>query len=367
MSIRPTLRSAVSLLGSFTVVACSAGTSGQSQGNGGSSASGGALQGGAANGGSANGGNSAANGGSANGGASTANGGSSSGGGSSGGSSAANGGSASGGSANGGSANGGAPQGGSGGAGNGGSSSGGVAGGAASGGSGTAGSSASGCAKSGLLFCDDFEKYSAGPAPTTGGWSTSFIGPDTPSIVVDGTTAHSGTRSVVVHAPNTNFQSFIIYHDAAVLPRTQGDFYMRVFVRLGRDMATMHNAYIVLDRFAAPGGGSAVRLGEDTGMLSLTVGGDAQGTLSNAKFSQNQILGPHFVSKTWACLEGYFNSTKPEIDFWLDGAEIADFHHTNWTADAYDTVRLGFEKYAGPELDIWFDDFALGATRVGCN
>ena len=203
--------------------------------------------------------------------------------------------------------------------------------------------------------------------PSGGVWSTSYIGPDAPSISVDATTpAHSGTRSLVVRAPDTNFQSIFNYHDASVLPRAQKEFYLRSYVRMGRDMASGHNAFLILDRMAAPGAGAAVRLGEQAAMLSLTVGGDSHGTLSNSKFSQDQVLGPRFVAQKWACLEGHFNSTRPEIDFWLDGVEIGDFHHTDWPADDYDTIRFGFEKYAGPALEIWFDDIAIAAAPIGC-
>jgi hypothetical protein len=230
----------------------------------------------------------------------------------------------------------------------------------------SAGAPGAGCSASGLLFCDDFEKLAPGPVQNAGPWTTAYIGPDAPTITVDTSTAHSGTHSVKVHAPVTDYQSFLIYHDPAVLPRAQGNFYLRSYVRIGREMSAGHNSYLVFDRTATPGSGAAVRLGEQSQMLSLTVGGDAHGSLSNAKFSQDSVLGPHFTANTWACLEGYFNSTQPEIDFWLDGAEISDFHHTDWPADNYDTLHFGFEKYAGPELDIWFDDIALSATRIGC-
>ncbi|HWA73201.1 MAG TPA: hypothetical protein VG937_12720 [Polyangiaceae bacterium] len=235
-------------------------------------------------------------------------------------------------------------------------------------GSTSGGGAASGCeTRSDLLFCEDFEKGSANAAPSGAMWTTSYIGPDVPRIVIDGATpAHSGKQSASVNAPLSNFQSFLIYHDAAVLPRASGEFYLRVWVRLGRAMADHHNAYLVLDRAASAGSGAAVRLGEQANMLSLTVGGDAHGSLSNQNFSNDQALGAHFVSETWGCLEGYFNSKTPEIDFWLDNREIADFHHKDWPADAYDAVRLGFEKYAGPELSIWFDDFAISSARIGC-
>lgn len=278
----------------------------------------------------------------------------------------------------GGGASGAAQPGGSGGAaagpGGGGSSAGG-AGGTASGGAASGGGSAgtggkgSGCsAQSGLLFCEDFEKGAADAAPSGAMWTTSYIGPDMPRIVVDATSpAHSGKHSVSITAPLTNFQSFLNYHDASVLPRPSGEFYLRVWVRLNRAMADHHNAYLVLDRASAPGAGAAVRLGVQASMLSLTVGGDAHGSLSNANFSNDQMLGPRFTVGTWSCLEGYFNSATPTIAFWLDRAEITDFRHTDWPADAYDTLRFGFEKYAGPELTIWLDDVALGSSRIGCD
>jgi len=37
------------------------------------------------------------------------------------------------------------------------------------------------------------------------------------------------------------------------------------------------------------------------------------------------------------------------------------------TLDTYDSVRFGFEKYAGPAIDIWYDDIAIGTERIGCN
>ena len=57
---------------------------------------------------------------------------------------------------------------------------------------------------------------------------------------------------------------------------------------------------------------------------------------------------------------------RPEIDFWVDGTEVPDLHHTDWPLDNYDSVRFGFEKYAGPGLDVWYDDIAIGTERIGC-
>lgn len=51
----------------------------------------------------------------------------------------------------------------------------------------------------------------------------------------------------------------------------------------------------------------------------------------------------------------------------LDGKTIDDLHHTDWALDAYDTLRFGFEKYAGPVSDVWSDDIAVGTAPLGCN
>jgi hypothetical protein len=123
---------------------------------------------------------------------------------------------------------------------------------------------------------------------------------------------------------------------------------------------------LIADRAAMPGAGNAVRFGEMNAMLSLTVGGDSHGALSNDAYYQDHLLGARFVANTWGCLEGFFKSSPPEIGFWLDEIEVEDFHRSDWPADAYDALRFGFEKYAGPAIEIWFDDIAIGSRRIGC-
>ena len=99
------------------------------------------------------------------------------------------------------------------------------------------------------------------------------------------------------------------------------------------------------------------RFGEDGGFLEYTTLGD-----SNAAHATGVQIPP----ATWTCIEILFDHVKPEIDVWIDGAEIADMHHTNYPLDNYDNVRFGFEKYAGPALEVWYDDIAVGTERIGC-
>ena len=61
-----------------------------------------------------------------------------------------------------------------------------------------------------------------------------------------------------------------------------------------------------------------------------------------------------------------FDASKSEIDVWVDDREIPGLHLTDWKQAVYDTARFGYEKYAGPDADIWYDDIAIGAEHIGC-
>jgi hypothetical protein len=137
-------------------------------------------------------------------------------------------------------------------------------------------------------------------------------------------------------------------------------------MRLGRAMAGGHNSFIIADPFAMPNTGNNVRLGEMNAMLMYTIMGDGHGALSNKNFYTDGKPGVAFAPATWVCLEMLVDRARPEIDVWVDGVEVPDLHHTDWALDNYDTVRFGFEKYAGPGIDIWYDDIAIGTERIGC-
>jgi hypothetical protein len=99
-----------------------------------------------------------------------------------------------------------------------------------------------------------------------------------------------------------------------------------------------------------------------------TVMGDAHGALSNADYYDDGMMpGIQFTPATWTCLEVLLDSSKPEIDVWVDGQEVPDLHHTDFPLDDYDNLRFGFEKYAGAAMDVWYDDIAIGTEPIGCD
>lgn len=215
-------------------------------------------------------------------------------------------------------------------------------------------------ARAGLLFCDDFE----GAGPLSAPWSVALNGNGTVAIDRE-TPAHSGSRSIHVHGDG--FQSLLVFHDPARLPQASGAFYVRVFVRVAQPLSSGHNTFLIADTFSAPGAGNAARLGEMNGMLMMTVGGDAHGYLSNQNYYTDKLPGVVLQPLQYACLEMYFDAPKQEIAVQLDGHALADLRVTGLPHESYDAVRFGFEKYAGPVSDLWYDDIAIGSQPIGCD
>jgi hypothetical protein len=81
----------------------------------------------------------------------------------------------------------------------------------------------------------------------------------------------------------------------------------------------------------------------------------------------------------WYCIEFMFDSAADEARVWLGGQELTDLHVTNWVAPNpqngnnstpipnwapdYQAVRFGWELNGN---NIWFDDIALGYSRITC-
>jgi hypothetical protein len=93
-------------------------------------------------------------------------------------------------------------------------------------------------------------------------------------------------------------------------------------------------------------------------------------------------FGGTVPTKKWACMEWHFKGTATggELELWIDGK--ADGAHVVdkgdgclsnagtggvWLAPTFANARIGYEGYAGSgPIDLWYDDVAIGAARLGC-
>jgi hypothetical protein len=209
----------------------------------------------------------------------------------------------------------------------------------------------------GLIFCDDFESASPGSTPSAAPWSTSMVA-SSGTVTIDGAmSAPGGQRSVHISDSATDYDTLLVLHSSSILPTSGGRFYLRFMARFGSALSSGHNVFVLADLFTAQGQGHNFRFGEDSNYLEYTTLSDA-----NAGHATGLTIAPN----TWTCIEILLDHVKPEIDVWIDGAEIADMHHTDYPLDNYDNVRFGYEKYAGPEMEIWYDDIAIGTQPIGC-
>lgn len=217
-------------------------------------------------------------------------------------------------------------------------------------------------ARSGLSLCESFEDVPSGTVQASSRWAPSIIGEG--SVSVDEGVAHAGKHSLKVHG--SGFSTLLVLSADGVLPAA-GALYVRAFMRLSESLSVGHNTFIIADMKAAPGSGNVFRLGEDYSMLMYTLSGDAHGALSNQNYFNDQRPGAVLPPLAWSCVEVLLDHQKPEVRVWLDETELPDLHHADWPVDAYDAVRFGFEKYAGPESDVWYDDIAIGSAKLGCH
>jgi hypothetical protein len=213
-----------------------------------------------------------------------------------------------------------------------------------------------------LAFCETFEASTPGSAPTQAPWSASVNGDGT--VEVDGSVAHAGKQSLKVHG--SGFSQFLVLSLGNLPAPISGPLHVRAYVRLPDAMTAGHNTFIVADQQASPGTGNAFRLGEMNAMLMYTVSGDTHGALSNQNYYTDHLPGAALTAQSWGCLEITLDPAKPEIAVRLDDQDVPDLHHADFPLDDYDAVRFGFEKYAGPVGDVWYDDIAVSSEPIGC-
>jgi hypothetical protein len=229
-------------------------------------------------------------------------------------------------------------------------------------GAGSAGAASGPCTASGLTFCTDFEDETAGSPPSGAGLGTHLNGSGT--VTVDETTpAHSGTQSVRVNA--TGYQTFLKVSGASLFPPAQQT-YVRVYVRLSAPMTGGHNTYFEAGLDAASDAPFETRVGVMNAMLMINQPDGDRGFLSNQNYYNDMQPGAVIPEATWACVEAYLDPPSSTVDFWLDGVNVPDLHRTDWQQETYDVLRFGYEKYAGPDTVLFYDDIAVGSERIGC-
>lgn len=238
-------------------------------------------------------------------------------------------------------------------------------------------SAGSGCTAAGTVFCDGFEDQAGTvPAGRWGVYSLDCAGSGT--AAVDSTTAHSGVKSVKVDGVD-GYCNHVFIRDAADMGLAGPVWDVRFWVMHTTPLPTGHVTFLAMND--ANAGNTDLRFGGQNGALMWNRQSDDQ-TLpdqSPTGVAQSTAL----PTGTWNCVELQVNGSSGAITTWINGTQIAGLSENGtpvsnvsdqWLAGNGATwrpsltdLKLGWESYGGGGNDtLWFDDVALGTSRIGC-
>jgi hypothetical protein len=190
------------------------------------------------------------------------------------------------------------------------------------------------------------------------------------AIQIDSAQFHGGSKSLHIDGMN-QFHTMAMVTGAPVFPLPAGVLYGRAWLRLAA-VPGGHVSWI--EAGAVANDQAETRIGYNTAnnVSSLNINrwpGDTEQRAPSAQLTAN----------SWYCIEFMFDSTADEARVWLAGQELTDLHVTNWVAPNpqngnnttpipnwapdYQAVRFGWELQGA---SIWFDDIALGYSRINC-
>ena len=229
----------------------------------------------------------------------------------------------------------------------------------------------------GLPLCDDFEAATAGGPPDAATWA--IVSPNcsgTGTIAVDGTQAHSGTKSVKVTGKGGYCNHVFLANTAAVAAAGKS-VYGRFFLRLSDPLGDGHTTLLTMKD--AADGGKDLRMGGQSKIMMWNRESDDATLPELSPTGIGLSVSP--PANAWRCVEFHVDETDGQMQTWIDGAEVAGLHQdgvptqdidkqwlnkVGWKPDLAD-LKLGWESYAGQDMTLWFDDVAIGSARIGCN
>jgi hypothetical protein len=194
------------------------------------------------------------------------------------------------------------------------------------------------------------------------------------TAAIDPGAAHSGTRSLRVDAQG-GYCNHIFVRPKSLTNALPSPLYARVFVKIMNALTDNHVTFAALHD-----------LHEDK---DLRLGGQKQVLIWNRESDDatlpelsptGMMMSAMLTPGTWHCLEWTVNGAARTIETWLDDRAIAGLsadaqptpdvdtqwlRKADWQPQPID-VRLGWESYGNDANTLWFDDFAIGPTRLHC-
>jgi hypothetical protein len=214
-----------------------------------------------------------------------------------------------------------------------------------------------------LFFFDDFE---GGRDPA---WTESHNGNGL--ISLDTSRGANGTASSLRIDGNGVFHTMLqLALPAAV--RQANQFFARAFVRVDQTPGNGH--FVWIEAGTTVNDSHEIRFGSNIGLLQINQFGGPNGGDRDIRDRGRQL-----VASEWHCIEIFFDGAPEAIQVFMDEQETA-LSTSNFTAQRpnsegngaalndwmppFDAIRFGWELQGNT---IWYDEIALGSSRIGCN
>jgi hypothetical protein len=245
-----------------------------------------------------------------------------------------------------------------------------------------------------MPLCDDFEAAADTVGATPMGWTLMHPGGCSGgaySAVIDTTQFHSGSKSVKVTGGDSCGP--LLINTSAFASLTGGEVYGRFYVRMPSTPAFDHAVMMTLglgadadaptnfsqtghlslapEQISPQGGGSPV---------SALVWQTEDGNILPMKSPEALPSTTYPVANTWTCIEFHVSANTKAIETWVNGNAVPGMTfipgttpkiaaNSGWSLPAAAPTSFGLDwvVFSGPMISLWFDDAALGPTRIGCN
>jgi hypothetical protein len=146
-------------------------------------------------------------------------------------------------------------------------------------------------------------------------------------------------------------------------PWLENGFFLRVFMRWAQAIPDWHRTFIwVL------GPGETFTLGSYHNQFGMNEYGPNNG---DTGIASRDVL----PVDRWVCVEWQVNPSNQEVHVWMDEADVPaepqnpfgvpTMHVTNWPPMKWNDFTLEFIT-AQPTDEMWMDELAISATRIGC-
>lgn len=229
-----------------------------------------------------------------------------------------------------------------------------------------------GCGSAAL--CDGFESQN-GTSPA-GLWSVAFPNcQGSGTATVDTAVAHAGTHSIRIDGA-AGYCNHVFVRATSGLSGIGSTWYGRFYVRHSTALPAAHVTFVAMSD--ANDGPKDLRMGGQNSALQWNRESD-DATLPEQSPAGVALSAP-LPTNTWTCLEFAVDGSAGTLRTWANGSAVPGLQEdgvptkdidsqwlgrANWRPSLTD-LRLGWESYGDGADTLWFDDVAVGSTRVGC-